>query len=109
VWLVLNKVDLLGLSRRRALAKTYPGAYLVSALTGEGLDGLKEALRQALAPRGRTVVLEFPAGQSGLLAKHYGRVRVLSQEWKADKLVVKAEVPKEFKDLDGFVKRRPKR
>jgi GTP-binding protein HflX len=105
-WLVLNKVDLLGVSRRRALAKTYPGAFLVSALTGEGMDKLKEALRDSLAPKGRLRVLEFPADEAGLLAKHYSRIRVLSQEWKANKLTVKAEVPREFKDLDGFVKRR---
>ena len=43
--LVLNKIDLIeDWGRRKALAASHPGAILVSAATGEGLDGLLQTV-----------------------------------------------------------------
>jgi GTP-binding protein HflX len=49
--LVLNKIDIAPEDRVVALCRVYPGALLVSALTGDGID----ELRAALANRVRTV------------------------------------------------------
>ena len=54
--LVLNKADLLGEDARHEVGLRHPDAVLVSALTGEGLDELRERIEDGLrgdAGRGR--------------------------------------------------------
>lgn len=47
---VLNKVDRLGPEQRAGLARRFPGAHLVSAITGEGVDRLLDAVVPLLPP-----------------------------------------------------------
>src|SRR5206468_1240 len=46
--LVMNKVDLLDEEERRELALRHPEAVLVSAVTGEGLDELRERIADSI-------------------------------------------------------------
>jgi len=48
VLVVLNKIDLLATGERARLLSTVPGAHLVSASTGEGVDGLLEQVASLL-------------------------------------------------------------
>jgi GTP-binding protein HflX len=102
-WLVLNKVDALSLSRRRALRKAYPDAFFVSALHGQGLEDLKLALEDAFAGPQRRVVLNVPLAQAGLLSRHHGRLKILSQAWTEQGAEVEALVPKDFHEMDPFL------
>jgi GTPase len=58
--LVLNKADLLDDDERRELRHAHPGATLVSAATGEGLDTLSERIEGALAHTLRALELLVP-------------------------------------------------
>jgi GTP-binding protein HflX len=90
---VLNKVDQLGPERRSALAAARPDAVLVSARSGEGLDGLREALARRLDLTPRSVTLRFGAGESRAIAALYTAGRVLTHELEGDDVRIEAEIP----------------
>ena len=73
---VLNKCDL-GNVTEDAL----PGALRISAKTGEGIEGLKEALEKVLDNGLQTVTLSIPFDKYGLLSKLHGIGSVLSQKY----------------------------
>jgi GTP-binding protein HflX len=101
-WLVLNKCDLLSAARRKALKKAYPGAYLVSAVTGEGLEELRKDLAEAFRGKERQMEIDLPAGEAGLLARYFGQVRVLSQEWSPTGVKAQVVLPVDFHGLDAY-------
>ncbi len=68
---VLNKIDRVDLPARRRLGNRFPGAPQVSALTGEGLDGLKEELARRFEDRWERVRLLVPYEQGGRLSELY--------------------------------------
>jgi GTPase len=76
--LVLNKVDRLSGSERARLARRYPGSVPVSALTGEGIEGLLETLDQRLPHPPVEVELLVPYGREDLTALLYRESEVLS-------------------------------
>ena len=69
--LVLNKVDALDPLARRRLAGRYPDALQVSALTGEGLDELREQIAQRFDERFERVRLFVPYDDGRTLAALY--------------------------------------
>jgi GTP-binding protein HflX len=58
--LVLNKIDLAERDAAEAFLLRYPGSVAVSAKTGQGLDGLVEAIQEALTRGMKTYVLRIP-------------------------------------------------
>jgi GTPase len=90
---VLNKVDELGPERRAALQAARPDAVLLSARSGEGLSGLKEALLRRLDLTPRTVTLRFGAGEARAIAALYTAGRVLAHEVEGDDVRIEAEIP----------------
>src|SRR3954467_8320545 len=60
--LALNKADLLRGSERARVARRYPGAVLVSALTGEGLEELLEVVAESLPPPPVEITILVPFG-----------------------------------------------
>ncbi len=58
--LVLNKIDLAAPDAVDAFLLRYPGSVAVSAKTGAGLDGLVEAIQEALTRDMKTLVLRIP-------------------------------------------------
>jgi len=68
---VLNKIDRVGDLERRRLANRFPGAAQVSALTGEGLDELREELAQRFENRWERVRMLVPYEDGGRLAELY--------------------------------------
>ena len=71
VELVLNKIDAVDEPRRRQLGNRYPEALHVSALTGEGLDGLRARIADLFAERFEPVRLLLPYKDGGKLNELY--------------------------------------
>ena len=69
--LVLNKVDALDSLARRRLSNRFPGALLVSARTGEGLDELRERVAERFGERFEAVRLLIPYDEGARLAELY--------------------------------------
>ena len=65
--LVLNKADILDDERRRELGFRHPDAALVSAVTGEGLEDLRERILAEFEKTLSDVELLVPFSQGGLL------------------------------------------
>jgi GTP-binding protein HflX len=69
--LVLNKVDAVAPEQRRRLGNRYPDALQVSALTGEGIDDLRERIADRFAERFEPVRLLLPYEEGGKLNELY--------------------------------------
>ena len=91
--LVLNKADLTPPARAHTLLASRPGALLVSARTGAGLEALRQELVSRLDLLPRTVSLRFDAADSRGIAAVYGAGRVLSHEVAGDEVRLTAEIP----------------
>ena len=65
--LVLNKADLLDEDERSEVLLRHPGAVLVSALYGVGLEGLSERIEAAFADTLAEVELLIPYAEGGRL------------------------------------------
>jgi GTPase len=92
--LVLNKADQIGADRREELRFRHPDGILVSALTGEGLDDLGEAIERAFRETLRTVDLLLPFAEGGRLAElHDVAGDALDRTDTAEGVRVRARVP----------------
>jgi GTP-binding protein HflX len=78
--LVLNKIDRVAGSARARLARRFPGSVSVSALTGEGADGLLEELAVRLPHPPVAVSLLVPFGREDVTARLYREAEVVSTE-----------------------------
>lgn len=78
--LVMNKVDLLVGSARARLARRHPGSVAVSALSGEGVDGLLEALAHAVPNPPVEVEVLVPWARGDLVAMLYRDAEVLKAD-----------------------------
>lgn len=73
--LAFNKADLTTEAKR--LADRYPGSVTISALTGEGVDGLLETIGDRLRALARVVELEVPYDRGDVLAAVHREGEVL--------------------------------
>lgn len=90
--LALNKVDRLPGSARARLARRFPGSAAVSALTGEGLEGLLDVLGEALPRPPHEVTLLVPWGREDVTARLYREAEVLATEADGNGTLVRARV-----------------
>ncbi|HEU4976673.1 MAG TPA: GTPase HflX [Baekduia sp.] len=91
--LVLNKVDAIDAERRAELRHRHPDGVQVSALTGEGLDALREAIEQAFARTLRSIELLVPYSEGGRLAELHEVAGDLHREDTAEGVRVVARLP----------------
>ncbi|GIW39771.1 MAG: GTPase HflX [Candidatus Binatia bacterium] len=89
--LVLNKMDLV---REPVPPVPGPESYRVSALTGEGIPELLEAIASRLSGFRERVAVEFPRSREDLLRELHREGRVLSEEYANGTVRVTAVVPK---------------
>jgi GTP-binding protein HflX len=68
---VLNKIDRADPLHRRRLANRFPTAPQVSALTGEGMEGLKAEIARRFEDRWERVRMLVPYGEGGKLSELY--------------------------------------
>nr|PZN32352.1 MAG: GTPase HflX [Actinomycetota bacterium] len=91
--LALNKVDALDEGQRKRLANLYPDAVFVSALTGEGLDELVEAITNALTAGLVTLSLAIPYDRGDLVAAAHELGEVITEKHDEDGTVLDVRVP----------------
>ena len=90
--LALNKIDRVSGSARARLARRFPGSVAVSALTGEGEEGLLEAVAAAVPHPPMEVTLLVPWGREDVTARLYREAEVLGTEADGEGTVVRALV-----------------
>ncbi|HET7573880.1 MAG TPA: GTPase HflX [Solirubrobacterales bacterium] len=91
--LVLNKADLLGEEERHEVVLSHPDAVLISAVDGEGLDGLRERIEVAFAETLTEVELLIPYSEGGRLHELHEVAGELERTDRADGVLVHARVP----------------
>jgi GTP-binding protein HflX len=90
--LVLNKIDVVPGSRRARLAVRFPGSVAVSALTGEGVDGLLEAIAATVPVPPVDVRALIPWDRGDLVAMLYREAEVISADAEPEGTRVHARV-----------------
>jgi GTP-binding protein HflX len=91
--LVVNKVDQLDADQRVELSHRHPDGVQVSALTGEGLPDLSEAIEAAFARTLQSVELLLPYSEGGRLAELHDLAGDLHREDTAEGVHVVARLP----------------
>src|SRR4051794_30798595 len=91
--LVLNKADAIDAAGRAELGHRHPGAILVSALTGEGLEALGDTVEEAFRSTLRPVDLLLPYAEGGRLAELHDVAGELERTDTPEGVRVKALVP----------------
>jgi GTP-binding protein HflX len=92
--LVLNKADLLEDEGRREALLRHPGAILVSALTGEGIEALRERVEGAFEDTLAEVELLVPYSQGARLHELHEVAGNLERTEREDGVLVQARVPR---------------
>jgi GTPase len=91
--LVLNKADKLDDDRRRELAFRHADASLVSAVTGEGLDALRERIADEFERRMQDVELLVPFSEGGTLSELHDVAGDLERTDTPEGVRVQARLP----------------
>jgi GTP-binding protein HflX len=91
--LVLNKIDLVDADRLQELKFRHPGASLVSAVTGAGLDELLDTIAERLAAKLIRVELLLPYASGDVLDTLHQQAADLRREDRGDGVRVSAKVP----------------
>jgi GTP-binding protein HflX len=91
--LVLNKIDLLDDDQRRMLELRHSGAALVSAVTGEGVEDLKNRIESAFRDRLQAVELLVPFDSGRVLSELHEVAGDLEREDTPEGVLVRARVP----------------
>jgi len=96
---VYNKIDVLTQDESRRLQMTDPAAALVSARTGEGLDGLLEMVAARVALDTRRITITFDSSKEfdrQQVSRLYRVARVISHVATNGRIVIEADVPRRF-------------
>jgi GTPase len=91
--LVLAKADRVDEDRRAELRHRHPGAVLVSAVTGEGIDALVERVEEEFARTLKEIELLIPYAEGGRLAELHEIAGDLEREERPDGVRVLARLP----------------
>jgi GTP-binding protein HflX len=91
--MVLNKIDRLERSAEPMLRRE--NAVPVSAVTGEGVPALLDAIGSLLKPESGSALLRIPHGDGAALALCYERGRVLTRVDEPDHVSLEVELPGE--------------
>ncbi len=92
--LVLNKVDRLDPLARRRLANRFPDALQVSALAGEGIDGLRQRIAELFADRFEDVWLLVPYEEGSALSALYALGAPIDERRDTEQgVLVRAKLP----------------
>src|SRR3954451_8409070 len=91
--LVLNKADILDEKRRRELSFRHPDAALVSAVTGEGLEDLRERIVAEFERTLSDVELLVPFSQGGLLNELQQLAGEMEREDTPEGVRISARIP----------------
>ena len=90
---VINKVDASDPLTLARLSRVEPGAQLVSALTGQGIDELRAAIEHALPHPEVEIELTVPYHRGDLLARVHAEGEIAATRHDDDGTYLKARVP----------------
>lgn len=96
---VYNKSDALGPDERRRVREAHPGAVVLSAQTGEGVDELLDIVAGRLALDTRRLVITFDGSAEfdrQQIARLYRVARVISHVATDGTVVIEADVPRRY-------------
>ena len=104
---VFNKADAMDADTRTALLARYPHAVVCSALTGEGLDGLREKVAAEAARQAITLTILVPYDRGDIVALAHEHAQVVTEEHceEGTRLVVRAG-PQAAGRLEPFAEHR---
>jgi GTPase len=88
-----NKADLLDPDDARELTIREPGSIAISALSGAGLDQLRDRIAAAFEETLRQVELLLPYSEGGALAELHELAGDLEREDRAEGVLVRARIP----------------
>jgi GTPase len=91
--LVLNKADVLDGERRRELSFRHPDGVLTSAVTGEGLDELRDRIEDAFRKTLQPVELLVPYAEGRRLAELHDLAGDLERTETAEGVRIRASLP----------------
>jgi len=91
--LVLNKADIVEPERLEQLSRRHPDAVLVSGVTGEGLERLKERIEDEFARTLHEVELLVPYDEGGRLAELHDLAGDLAREDTPEGVRVTVRLP----------------
>jgi GTP-binding protein HflX len=102
---VINKIDAVDLLTRRRLTNRFPEAVQISALTGEGLDALRERIAERFADRFEAVHLLLPYEEGGKLAELYQLgAPIEEREDQPEGVYIRARLPRrELRRFAGYL------
>jgi GTP-binding protein HflX len=90
--LVLNQIDRLEEDERTRMAERHPDAVLVSALTGDGLEALKERIREEASRNDREVTARLPVGETELIQELRVSGRLLEASYRDGAVMAKVRL-----------------
>jgi GTP-binding protein HflX len=96
---VYNKIDTITAEERRRIADRNPGAALISARTGEGVDELVQMIASRLALDTRRITIAFDSGNAfdrEQMARLYRVARVVSHVATNGRVIIEADVPRRY-------------
>lgn len=93
---VYNKIDALTSEELDHLKRLHPQAVFVSALTGEGLDELKERISCMSASRDEVLDLLIPYERGELVSLAHKRMRIISEEHTNEGTKLRVYMPHEL-------------
>ncbi len=93
---VINKADLADELTVARLLRAEPGAYVVSARTGQGLDELRTGVERALPRPAVQVNLTVPYDRGDLIARAHSEGEILATEHEVDGTHLSARVSAEL-------------
>jgi GTPase len=92
---VINKIDAVDPLRGRRLTNRFPDGVQISALTGQGLDALRERIAERFADRFEAVHLLLPYEAGGKLAELYELgAPIEEREDQPDGVYIRARLPR---------------
>jgi GTPase len=91
--LVFNKSDAMTATQRKRIENLYPGSVVVSARTGEGLDGLLSAIGERLSEDLVTLSLLVPYDRGDVVASLHRSGEVIEEKHDEAGTVIDVRVP----------------
>ncbi len=102
--LVFNKTDLADPTALARLKRVYPDGVFLSALTGDGIDGLGDTITKRLADQYQEVKLSIPYDRADIVAAIHREGAVISADHGEDGTVVQARIhPADLNRFSEFV------
>jgi GTP-binding protein HflX len=91
--LVFNKCDLVDGETREVLSSRFPQGLLVSALTGEGLEGLFSRVEQAMNATSTLLDVTIPFTEGSLVRLAHERCTIISERYAEEGTTLHLRVP----------------